>query len=586
MRRLFVLFSIVLAACLPALAGPDDDAALKAKVAAPAAWEVSPRPPLRALTVRGLWTDMFNLEGALAHAGGAVVTESWTGVRNGGSSLRFYPDGYPELMHEHLIVICNVSAGAFNPVQRKMLKDFVDNGGSILFLGGYYAYGDYQGTAFEEMAPVTFDKSNYTSDPEGLPLVAAPGATGAELNWKAEPRVYWYHHVTPKPDARVLMSAGGKPMMIVGSHGKGRVAVFAGTVMGTPSAGQLPFWLWPDWAKALGDTVAWLTENSGHPDAAAGAALKSNFTTQLNATGGKRDPQDALMVSFATLCADKELARTLLETARSLDDLSPAAVDALIANVVPYADGGFADVAQGLIDSGATNKVRLGMCLLGRSKAPNATDVLSKALDSGDVDKPDAGAGGGDDTEDPQQRSFTIRLGAIQGLGDLGDAAAIPALQAAMTKYREVAAQGNFAKAPTHEMQLYNAASLGALQCGDGSAAPAALEAVLGMRYTFYDMIVTLESPVYPDSGETPLLAKKRVWREIGLQRERELQATSVFTTIPASALPALAKAIAASPDSHAAVIGLAAFGGRHLSPDVAAILSKSDFASVRDLAP
>ena len=72
--------------------------------------------------------------------------------------------------------------------------------------------------------------------------------------------LYWRHRVTPKPGAVVAVTAGGEPVLITGTYGQGRVAVFAGTALGEPNGQEVPFWQWSDWPRLLQNTITWVAQ--------------------------------------------------------------------------------------------------------------------------------------------------------------------------------------------------------------------------------------------------------------------------------------------------------------------------------------
>ncbi len=153
LSTLLTLCVLLLACCTTAFALSDDEEAAKKNVKPPDAWVFPAHTPLRVLAVRGLWYDYYGIERALARLGGAYITGSW----HSPGSVRYYPESYDLLMRHHLIVVGNVNGDAFGPLRRKMLKDYVEQGGSVLLLGGKFAFGkQYHGNALEEISPVTF----------------------------------------------------------------------------------------------------------------------------------------------------------------------------------------------------------------------------------------------------------------------------------------------------------------------------------------------------------------------------------------------------------------------------------------------
>jgi len=53
------------------------------------------------------------------------------------------------------------------------------------------------------------------------------------------------------------MFAGSEPVLVTGSYGQGRVAVFYGTTLGVSDPGHLALWQWDDWPALLTDVIYW-----------------------------------------------------------------------------------------------------------------------------------------------------------------------------------------------------------------------------------------------------------------------------------------------------------------------------------------
>jgi hypothetical protein len=76
----------------------------------------------------------------------------------------------------------------------------------------------------------------------------------ANESWKDKPAVFWRHDLKTSPKAEVVAYAGSAPVAATLAVGKGEVAVFAGTVLGEPAAGQTAFWesgSWPELVRRL-----------------------------------------------------------------------------------------------------------------------------------------------------------------------------------------------------------------------------------------------------------------------------------------------------------------------------------------------
>ena len=62
------------------------------------------------------------------------------------------------------------------------------------------------------------------------------------------------------------MQAGDKPFMVAGEYGpnKARIVCLLGAPMGSPSAGQVPFWKDKDWYLLLRNAIWWAGKRDEH----------------------------------------------------------------------------------------------------------------------------------------------------------------------------------------------------------------------------------------------------------------------------------------------------------------------------------
>ncbi|MDD5705684.1 MAG: glutamine amidotransferase, partial [Kiritimatiellae bacterium] len=155
---------------------------------------------------------------------------------------------YNELMSYDLVILGDVSASCLGEVALEMLKDYCAHGGSLLVLGGPFAYGSggYQATVLNDMLPVIC-RRNYSLTPAGNGKLQ--GAFPAD---RVPPKVWqvlrpsYINQVTAKPDARVLLACGVSPLIAMGKYGDGTVCC----VMATP-LGDANICATPQWQEAL-----------------------------------------------------------------------------------------------------------------------------------------------------------------------------------------------------------------------------------------------------------------------------------------------------------------------------------------------
>jgi hypothetical protein len=376
--------------------------------------------------------------------------------------------------------------------------------------------------------------------------------------------------------------------LVTGTYGKGRVAVFAGTVLGDAAAGQLAFWHWDDWQQVLGATIDWLTVPTRKPDAAAATAWRAAVTRDITAARGKTALERAVLTRYAPLCSERASADLLIRTALQTGaDITPDIADLVDMAVRPYIDVKFAPLARALVGSSLANKASLGLRLLGRSGAPGASAILIKALESGDVasaDNQDDADEFGGDVEDPLERRYAIRKGAIVGLSCLGDSAAAPALRKVMEEVRAAgtAPLGNQATVAP-ERELFGEAAVAATRCGDAAAAADAVGAIIYQRYQLYHLIAMAEQPIQAVGSQAAAIALTKRLAEEGISRQivRERRMLSRLEDPPAATLPAVAKAVAAETRPCVEGFALSAFGGRTLPAAVIATLGKAHSSEV-----
>ena len=149
------------------------------------------------------------------------------------------------------------------PNRLKVLAKWVADGGSLLMVGGYLSFqgieakANYRGTPLAEVLPVLMEVGD---DREETPEGSEASVTGEHEITRDMPHpwpsILGFHRLAAKEGAEVLATVGGHPLLVVGTHGAGKVAAFA-TDMG-------PHWLprtfveWPGYARLWQQLTTWL----------------------------------------------------------------------------------------------------------------------------------------------------------------------------------------------------------------------------------------------------------------------------------------------------------------------------------------
>ena len=156
------------------------------------------------------------------------------------------------------------------PNRLRSLAEWVDAGGALLMVGGYLSFqgieakANYRGTPLADVLPVLMEIGD---DREETPEGSQATVTVADHPITRDmpqpfPRILGYHRLVAKEGALVLATVGEHPLLVVGEHGKGRVAAFA-TDMG-PHWVPREFVEWPGYARLWQQLTAWLADGEGN----------------------------------------------------------------------------------------------------------------------------------------------------------------------------------------------------------------------------------------------------------------------------------------------------------------------------------
>jgi hypothetical protein len=270
--------------------------------------------PLRVLLIAGLHSNLYALNKAFPTAW--AVTTVYTGQNERtGAYVKGFPD-IPTLFQYNVVVLANVDGAALGFNGRRQLRHFVRQGGGLLVLGGMQALGQggYRNSFLGDVLPLTLAPSrDVQAFPQPAKLALGSGDLLRSLDLKEAGGVFYRHRVEVKVGAGVPLLAGSEPVLITGDAGKGRAAVFTGTVLGGPStpgqgyqepAPAMPaFWNGPAWPRIVEKTVTWLGKPSlalDHtPDPNAQISINPNKVSAIwlcSLSGGSADGAARLAV--------------------------------------------------------------------------------------------------------------------------------------------------------------------------------------------------------------------------------------------------------------------------------------------------
>jgi uncharacterized membrane protein len=213
----------------------------------------------------GLYSDQYRLEAVFEKALGARITRADHVMAWGTPSWQHeqFPTTPGRLMRYGCVVLGNVPLNTLTVGQRAWLRGYVRDGGSLLLLGGPYGFGNggwQDSDLLLDLLPITMGSYRDLSFVgEKAPVALEPvGPLAKGVSWTKKPVVFWQHLVTPRPGAVVQVNAGGNPLLVTGTYGKGRVAVITAAPLGDTPVGTLAFWDWSEWPKLMTGVGKWL----------------------------------------------------------------------------------------------------------------------------------------------------------------------------------------------------------------------------------------------------------------------------------------------------------------------------------------
>jgi uncharacterized membrane protein len=160
------------------------------------------------------------------------------------------------------------------PNRLRVIRDYVEAGGGLAMIGGYFSFqgingaARWAGTAVEETLPVTCHRyDDRIETPEGFSaeIVAPDHPILAGLTGAAWPVLLGLNEVVLKPGATLLARTpaeqGGHPLLAAGGFGAGRTLAWTSDL--GPHWAPQPFVDWEGYGRLWRQALDWLTEARG-----------------------------------------------------------------------------------------------------------------------------------------------------------------------------------------------------------------------------------------------------------------------------------------------------------------------------------
>jgi uncharacterized membrane protein len=158
-----------------------------------------------------------------------------------------FPKDASELSKYTLVLLSNINPRAIGFKGRSQLKDWVEQGGTLVVTGGPFAFGKGQtkGTVLEDLYPVQIQPNDLTN---GGPFQPGPALPQGCSRYEGQAGCHLMHQTAAKPDAQIALQSGGHPLLAWQNVGSGKVIIFTGTALENDLKVK-PFWPDPDWSR-------------------------------------------------------------------------------------------------------------------------------------------------------------------------------------------------------------------------------------------------------------------------------------------------------------------------------------------------
>jgi len=180
-----------------------------------------------------------------------------------------FPTNLAELQKFDVVVLSDIGSNSFlltddtflrskiTPNRLQLVADFVAAGGGLVKVGGYMSFTGIDARARYGMSPLApvlpvelLPYDDRIEAPEGIsPEVHMPDHPAIGAAAAPWPMLLGYNKTIAKPGSEIIATVGPDPLVVTGTHGRGRVVAFTSDLA--------PHWAPPGFLKWDGYTRLW-----------------------------------------------------------------------------------------------------------------------------------------------------------------------------------------------------------------------------------------------------------------------------------------------------------------------------------------
>lgn len=186
-----------------------------------------------------------------------------------------FPENMEQLLNYDTVILSDVGANSFLlgrktfvkslivPNKLEIIKDYVEQGGSLLMVGGYMSFTGIDAKArfgsspLKDCLPVVMsDSDDRVEIPEAVyPKNLKNHNINSSLPEKI-PALLGYNKFTAKLGTETLFTVGNDPLLVIGNYGKGKSAAFASDL--SPHWATEEFVNWEYYPELWMNILKWL----------------------------------------------------------------------------------------------------------------------------------------------------------------------------------------------------------------------------------------------------------------------------------------------------------------------------------------
>lgn len=175
-----------------------------------------------------------------------------------GSLIGSFPSFHRKIREYDIIILKNWDTDAIDKTYQMLIKDYVEGGGNLLIIGGYYSFNSskLENTILGDLMPFETSLNYFDIKKQKKKLTSTLFKTLEGKN------VFYYHKINPKKNSETLLKdTKGEPLIIFWKWGEGKIMAISLTTLGSKEdmIDSQPFWEGGNYKDFIFSLINYLT---------------------------------------------------------------------------------------------------------------------------------------------------------------------------------------------------------------------------------------------------------------------------------------------------------------------------------------